>query len=290
MRARNIKPGLYKNEDLAECSVWARLIFPGLWMMADRAGRLEDRPKRIKAELLPFDSEDVDSLLAELARFGLIRRYEVDGQRLIWIPGFSKHRTPHIKEAKSEFPPHPEDVDSCLGSGENQIGTVQAPDKHQTSTNLGSGEHPLIPDSGFLIPDSSSPEEKDKKNINPELAEFVGTFQAYAIQLHGNTAPKITPSSTRQSEDCVDKLMRIDGFALADIRSAMRWAVKDTFWSPNARSLAQLRNKGKNGLTKFQSIYAAWKRETGGGDDDVPIGDMAALRAEAIRKYGPGAG
>lgn len=133
-------------------------------------------------------------------------------------------------------------------------------------------------------------EKKEEEYINPELAEFVGTFQAYAIQLHGNTAPKITPSSTRQSEDCVDKLMRIDGFALADIRAAMRWAVKDTFWSPNARSLAQLRNKGKNGLTKFQSIYAAWKRETGGGDDDVPIGDMAALRAEAIRKYGPGAG
>ncbi|MCX8018393.1 MAG: hypothetical protein N2690_10910, partial [Rhodocyclaceae bacterium] len=60
MRARNIKPGFYKNEDLAECSVWARLIFPGLWMMADRDGRLEDRPKRIKAELLPFDAVDVD--------------------------------------------------------------------------------------------------------------------------------------------------------------------------------------------------------------------------------------
>src|SRR6185369_15871620 len=27
-RARNIKPGLYKNEDLAECSLAARLLFP----------------------------------------------------------------------------------------------------------------------------------------------------------------------------------------------------------------------------------------------------------------------
>ena len=33
-RARNIKPGFYKNEDLAECSLTARFIFPGLWMLA----------------------------------------------------------------------------------------------------------------------------------------------------------------------------------------------------------------------------------------------------------------
>ena len=71
-RARNIKPGFYKNEDLAECSPWARLIFPGLWMLADREGRMEDRPKRIKGELLPYDSIDVDPLLEELARWGFI--------------------------------------------------------------------------------------------------------------------------------------------------------------------------------------------------------------------------
>ena len=64
-RARNIKPGLYKNEDLAECSVWARYIFPGMWMLADREGRLEDRPKRIKGELLPYDSIEVEPLLVE---------------------------------------------------------------------------------------------------------------------------------------------------------------------------------------------------------------------------------
>jgi len=36
MRARNIKPGFFSNEDLAECSPWSRLCFAGLWLLADR--------------------------------------------------------------------------------------------------------------------------------------------------------------------------------------------------------------------------------------------------------------
>ena len=65
-RARNIKPGFFKNEELAECSLAARLCFPGLWLLADREGRLEDRPKRIKGELFPFDTFEVGPLLDEL--------------------------------------------------------------------------------------------------------------------------------------------------------------------------------------------------------------------------------
>jgi hypothetical protein len=72
VRARIIKPGFYANEQLAECSLLARFIFPGLWMLADRRGRLEDRPKRIKATLLPYDDGNVDELLDELANAGLL--------------------------------------------------------------------------------------------------------------------------------------------------------------------------------------------------------------------------
>ena len=45
MRARNIKPGFFKNDALAELDFAGRLLFIGLWGIADRAGRLEDRPK-----------------------------------------------------------------------------------------------------------------------------------------------------------------------------------------------------------------------------------------------------
>ncbi len=145
-RARNIKPGLYKNEDLAECSIWARFIFPGLWMLADREGRLEDRPKRIKAELLPFDSEDVEPLLVELMESGFIIRYEVNDVRYIQIAKFSDHQTPHVREQASTFPAPP-----VIGQGIT---------KAVVSTRLGDDmPSPGSPDCGLPLPSSLNPSE-----------------------------------------------------------------------------------------------------------------------------------
>lgn len=48
-RIRQVKPEFYLDDELAQCSRDARLLFPGLWILADRAGRLENRPAKIKA-------------------------------------------------------------------------------------------------------------------------------------------------------------------------------------------------------------------------------------------------
>ena len=138
-RARNIKPGFYKNADLAECSYPARLVFPGLWMLADRCGRLQDRPKQIKGELLPHDQENMDALLDELARNSFILRYAVEGKRYIQILNFEKHQHPHVKEPPSTIPA-PDNNCSC---------PVQ---KRLTPDSL-----LLIPDTGLRIPDTGSP-------------------------------------------------------------------------------------------------------------------------------------
>lgn len=101
MRARNIKPAFFKNEQLAELPPEARLLFIGLWCMADREGLLEDRPKRIKMEIFPADSFDCEPLLAGLADEGLILRHEIDGASLIEIPRFKGHQRPHHTEKES---------------------------------------------------------------------------------------------------------------------------------------------------------------------------------------------
>jgi hypothetical protein len=103
-RARNIKPGFFKNEDLAECTPWTRLLFPGLWMLADREGRLENRPKRIKGEIFPFDNVDVQPLLDELESWKFIKRYEVCGVKCIQIVNFIEHQSPHGTEKDSDLP------------------------------------------------------------------------------------------------------------------------------------------------------------------------------------------
>ena len=151
-RARNIKPGFFKNEDLAECTPWARLCFAGLWTLADREGRLEDRPKRIKGELFPFDAFDVEPLLAELARYGFIVRYEKQGERFIQVSRFSTHQTPHYSE-KPSIIPGPCFQESGPDDEVRTPGRLQ--EDSRKSTRIKRGSQP--PDS--LIPDSPNPEE-----------------------------------------------------------------------------------------------------------------------------------
>lgn len=195
-RARNIKPGFYKNEDLAECSIWARFIFPGLWMLADREGRLEDRPKRIKGELLPFDSQDVEPLLVELAARGFIERYEVEGRAYIQIIAFSKHQNPHHREAESDIPPpksprllpnatndKPEALPTCK-EHKARCKPEESPRLDPPKSDLEGGGNPadsLIPDSGFS--DSLIPEEVAASTADSVRDEKSDTAAADPVQI-----------------------------------------------------------------------------------------------------------
>ena len=106
-RARNIKPGFFRNEVIAELPMFTRLLFIGLWCIADREGRFEDRPKRIKMELFPADDVDVGEALGELESSGFIVRYESCGNKYAQINNFTKHQVPHHKEVASEIPAPP---------------------------------------------------------------------------------------------------------------------------------------------------------------------------------------
>ena len=147
-RARNIKPALFRNEVLGVADPLYTLLFQSLWLLADREGRLEDRPVRIKADTFPYrEGLNVDAMLTWLHDNGFIIRYQSRENRYIQIVNFAKHQNPHKNEAVSEIPSF---SNGCTTS--EKIGTAPA-----DSLNL-------IPDSGFLIPDplSSSPDFKSE--------------------------------------------------------------------------------------------------------------------------------
>lgn len=159
MRVRFIKPGYFANDRLAELPPLDRILFAGLWILADREGRLEDRPARIKAQILPYDMHDVNVALERLSMAGFIIRYEVDGNKLICIPSWHDHQRPHKREQGSRLPgpnnqPAPNDVDSTTKAvSENDLSndeqlprqsfmetlTVLSPPVTVTVTNTGTG-------------------------------------------------------------------------------------------------------------------------------------------------------
>ena len=155
-RARNIKPAIMDNDDLAELAPLTRLLFVYLWMLADREGRLEDRPKRIAAQALPFDRNvDAGAMLDDLAAAGFICRYRVEGTAIIQIVNFAKHQNPHPREASSMLQPRP--------------GTAEAPPRQDLGKTqaLPSRADSLIPDS----PLSDSGQERAQQAAENPPAE-----------------------------------------------------------------------------------------------------------------------
>jgi hypothetical protein len=222
-RARNIKPATMTNEQLAELEPLTRLLFIYLWMLADREGRLEDRPKRIAAEALAYDrAADVGAMLDDLQRAGFIARYVAGGKACIQVLSFAKHQTPHIREAASDLPP--------MGQG-----TTKAVPEH----DLGKDEtSPRSPDSGFRIPDSglgtaavaALPAKVGKKPIPPDFGISERVREWAKRKGYG------------QLEDHLEAFKR--KCAANDYRKA---SFDDSFMEAIREDWAKLRGRGQNG-------------------------------------------
>lgn len=150
-RARNIKPSFFQNDALGELDPLARLLFVGLWTIADFKGCLEFRPKRIKAQLLPYDECSLDSLATALDKSGFIAIYSVQGQQYIKIVNFERHQNPHKneREAGSEVP----DIDKK----DHEIKELKQDGKNREQDGTAPADSLfLIPDSLILNPESPS--------------------------------------------------------------------------------------------------------------------------------------
>jgi hypothetical protein len=151
MRARNIKPSLFKNELLGAADPLLTILFEGLWCESDRAGRLEDRPARIRAEVFPYRPEaDIEAMLCWLHDNQFIFRYVARGLKVIQIMTFSDHQRPHTNEVGSTLPTIDE-ADITKVKRTSRQGKKGLSPKTQALCS-----DPLFSDSGSLIPDSPS--------------------------------------------------------------------------------------------------------------------------------------
>lgn len=107
-RIRTVKPEFFKHESLFDLETNTglpmRLAFEGLWIVTDREGRFQWRPRTIKSEILPYDQVDMAEILNHLASNKFVIQYEVDGELFGWIPSFDKHQFINNRESESELP------------------------------------------------------------------------------------------------------------------------------------------------------------------------------------------
>lgn len=235
-RIRSLKPDFFKDEDLAILPYEARLLFAGLWCIADKEGRLEDRPKYLKAEIFPYDNINIEKHLNLLTQPNIpdrpekvfIRRYTVGGRKYIDIPEFLKHQSPHHTERKSSLPEF------------NGLLTVNKP--------LTKGDTPDAHDSDPIS--ESYPKSISNKLNNNAFERFYAVYPKKKARIEAEKAfSKLNPDETlldvmitavnkaKQSEDWMKDKGRYIPYPATWI-NAKRWLDQETESHPLAGTVS----------------------------------------------------
>jgi hypothetical protein len=240
MRARNLKPGFFKNLKLSTLPALTRLLFEGLWCMSDREGRLVDQPRRIKAEILPYDNCNVEKMLRALQDSGFIQRYSANGEQYIQVLQFKKHQNPHVKEVPT---------------------TIPAPDEHQASTVLAPGQTGTSTEVARLNPESLFLDSLDPKEAAAAIAREAENPES---------PPQDGSSSDSDSSDdpLLWELWEIPGWDKNADGDAKRLAwLKDEYPAASPSTIiAQVKAKAEAGTLKatpWEAVIAFAKQEQG---------------------------
>ena len=236
-RARNIKPAFFSNDILADIQPLGRILFIGLWTIADREGRLEDRHRRIKAELLPYDNCDVNELLDDLQQHGFITRYEVDGVKYIHVDNFTKHQNPHVKEAASTIPaPDVHSASTVQAQQENKSMEVSS----DTSTKR--AKHETLP--------SNDAQQNSRSENDSDL------LRANEINMQGKTGASTIQAPYKHGEKTADSLLLIpDSLNPIDISCGQKTAPP-----ADQKNKVDGKSKPQNQTQSFDDFWNAYPK------------------------------
>ncbi|TWU23843.1 hypothetical protein [Bythopirellula polymerisocia] len=272
-RSRNIKPGFFSNEMLVSLPFPARLLFIGLWTIADREGRLEDRPLKIKMQIFPGDDVDVDAALNQLAsgEDPLIVRYVREGISIIQVVKWQNHQRPHHQEAASVLP----SMEDTSHQGTNSTRTKERSDTHEPAKRSIEG---ISNQESVTSNQESDRRESGESSTNPRKPKV---FEPIDMQLAEWMWDKIKllqpdrspPKLESWAEDF--RLMReIDKRDEPGIRKLFEWVNQDPFWQINVLSPKKLREKWDDLELKRRAASLPNNTRPATGESAEPTGSL----------------
>jgi len=227
MRARNIKPGLFQNELLGidETDPMLMIVFAGLWCCADKAGRMLDRPLKIKKDIFPYRTMEprvFNGYLTGLETLGFLLRYEIDDLAIIQVINFEGHQSPHHTEKESVLPPPPPELLET-----HKVAEV-------------TGKHPLF---------HGEPTDLKRSGFTDSL----DSLDSKELSVSVETPPEPEVQTSKKSKSAKPRDERVDHPALKMVLEIMaRWPNKG-LWDRIIREIGD-----KPDVVFFTASYQTW--------------------------------
>ena len=239
-KIRTIKPEFHSSEQVVSCTIPARLLFIGLWNFCDDGGVHPYAPLRLKMQIYPNDTIDIQPLLDELFGAGLIGYFESAGKEYIRVLGRQ-----HQKIDKPSFR-YPQEFD--------KVRTISAETGRQYPPE-GKGR------------ERDGEKEAEEIEYSPATAaagSCIGLARTFLSKQRGRH-PK--ESAWQDLEGCVMKgaenlrlfVERPPNYALDELQRLRDWIPDDEFWRQQIRTLGGIRKRGKNGSLKLENAMAAMR-------------------------------
>ncbi len=301
-RKRMIKPDFWQSPKMAEMDHFTRLLFIGLWQVADDHGNGPMEPALLAAELFPFDlSRDTQHILTacsrgaqELAKRRLIRVYEVNGRDFYSVTNFSEHQK--INRPSNPVYPLPDKGFYKDSTDTHNTLTEDAGNTQETLT-LKLREEKLREEE-VNTSDSAEPPETRREIgvIREDTEKLCQHLQTRIIEL-GSKEPRITKAWRDQARLLLDSDKRTE----EEAHQLIDWALADgSFWQPHIQSMKKFREKydtmrlqaqnprGQGGgymnsAEKKVAIAKAWLSRP---SDDQPPADPWALPTTQTKEIG----
>lgn len=113
-----MKPEFWADEELAMAvSRDARLLYIGLWNLADEHARLRGDPRFVKGQLFAYDDDlspkAIEVLLDELTAAGKVQRYQSGSSTYLFLPNLAKHQRLEAAKVESRLPAPPDPSESA---------------------------------------------------------------------------------------------------------------------------------------------------------------------------------
>jgi hypothetical protein len=193
MRIRTVKPEFFLHAELFDAEesekLPLRLAFIGLWCAADREGRFKWEPRRLKAQVMPYDSCDFSRVLHALATRGFLVHYASNGQEFGAIPSFSRHQVINNRESPSTLP-EPTEQQSQVTRAPRVHDACPTPlnlDQGEGKGREGKGKEGVLVESLSLIP-LPLPEVQAKQTDDAWLQELQGCIAYEGINVRAEFA------------------------------------------------------------------------------------------------------
>jgi hypothetical protein len=244
MRIRSTKPEFWRSKTIATLDWGVRLVLKGLESYVDDNGVGKDDIALIAADVFPRDLSAsppetlarLSEAISELFNAGLIARYEVDGEELLYIDRWSEIQRID-KPAKGRFRRPDGTLEYSEAVSRESYGkpreTVASPPEilaPVTGEQGNRGTGLLVPDDAEASPDDDPPEEReDVERICQHLVDV--------MVADGCRRPTISKRWRTEARLMIDK----DGRDPDRIIRAIDWAWKDEFWRGKIESVPKLR-------------------------------------------------